>query len=113
MKGVNYDAWLEQPYQEMMDRTEKYEQACDSYEESEAFARDYKEWVLGREYTSDEEVFTVDDYRDSAEYEDAVIEYMESHTVDDYRDDYDEDLATQIAEERYERSIYRARGYDA
>jgi len=112
MKGIDYDAWLEKPYQDMVKRAEEYDAACDRYEESSKFDSDYKEWVISQEYESDDQVFTVDDYRDSSAYEEAVAEFMDSESQDDYYDEPDYDYYDSKAEAAYERSIDRARGYD-
>lgn len=78
MKLPGYDAWLEKPYQDMWADHDKFERYADIYETLECFESDYKEWVLDQEYTDPDEVFSLENYRESSEYEEAVWDLIEA-----------------------------------
>jgi len=94
----------------MCAQQEAYEKACDYYEGTDSFADDFTEWLAAQE-PADGQTLSVEDYRESSAYEDAALAIYEASLEPDYEepdyDDYDS-----RAEEAYERSIDRARGYD-
>ena len=71
--GIDYDAWLEQPYQDMCEAEERWEEAEEAYRGSDQYNEDYEEWLLdeGNENKSKK------DYDGSTRYEQAVESYME------------------------------------
>lgn len=71
--GIDYDAWLEQPYQDMYAAEERWERAEEEYRGSDRYNEDYEEWLLdeGNENKSKK------DYDGSGRYEQAVESYME------------------------------------
>lgn len=71
--GIDYDAWLEKPYQDMYEAEARWEEAEEAYRESDQYNEDYEEWLLveGNENKSKK------DYDGSTPYEQAVESYME------------------------------------
>lgn len=110
MKGIDYDAWLEKPYQDMCAAADAYEAACNRYEEMDRFEEDFAEWLAEQE-TADGRELSVDDYRESGAYQ-SVVEALEAAEDYDYEPEPDYDDYVDQAEAAFQRSIDRARGYD-
>lgn len=65
--GIDYDAWLEQPYVEQAD----WEWACDSYMESSGYTEALEEW-LAEHPDKDEKAF-----QNSSLFETLVEKFVE------------------------------------
>ena len=93
----NYDAWLEQPFQDACDAADKFEAAAERYVESDSYSEGIAQWYLDRT-TGGDNIQDVDwalitpemheEYQASADFERAVESQMESD--DDYPGPYDE-----------------------
>jgi hypothetical protein len=62
--GIDYDAWLEQPYQEQYE----WDELCERYEESGSYEDDLAEWLADPE----NEGLTEEDWRDSSNFASCV-----------------------------------------
>lgn len=85
--GVDYDAWLEKPYQDMAEAEALYEQAEEKYLESDSYQEHFSEW-LEEEGNAGK---TEQDFQKSSEYEKGVESVMESLSEPNYDDYYDRD----------------------
>ena len=80
--GIDYDAWLEKPYQDACDAQDAYDEAEESYRESDYYWEDYEEWLKTNEGKSQEEWEATDDYVKSVESYQAMKN--EPPTEEDY-----------------------------
>lgn len=95
----NYDAWLEQPFQDACDAADKFEAAAERYVESDSYSEGIAQWYLDRT-TGGTDIFELDwslitpemheEYQASADFERAVESQMESD--DDYPGPYEENF---------------------
>ena len=93
----NYDAWLEQPFQDACEAADRFVAAAEQYVETDSYSEGIAQWYLDRT-TGGSAIFEVDhtlitpemheEYQASADFERAVESYMEP---DDYRGPYAED----------------------
>jgi len=80
----NYDAWLEKPYQDMMEADEAYERAEEEYREDKngQYSTDLREWQ------EENPGKTEDDFIASPEYERILDRLVAQVKFEDYPDDY-------------------------
>ena len=71
---MDYDAWLEKPYQDACKEQEAFDDACDEYNESDLYDEHMKDFI--KEYPDEDE----DGWLSSDNYVSAVEEYMESRS---------------------------------
>lgn len=69
--GIDYDAWLEKPYQEAAERADFYDKMAEQYMDSDEFDSDAEEWAKAKGLTE----YDWQDYAESDEFE-AVVEKM-------------------------------------
>lgn len=77
---AGYDAWLERPYQEMMEEGEKFMDWCEENDfdpENLEAETAYQDWIEGQYEGAAEAAY--EDYIDRMEYE--------AHEIDDYFDE--------------------------
>jgi hypothetical protein len=67
--GIDYDSWLEQPYQDQY----AWDELCEEYEASRSCEDDFAEWLAEPE----NEGKTMDDWRDSYNYQACVETWAE------------------------------------
>lgn len=79
--GIDYDAWLQQPYEEQAE----WESLCEQYIESKQYADDLTEWL--DEHPGE----TEEDYQESYAFENAVRSMADGFNDRHYDDrDYEE-----------------------
>lgn len=69
--GLDYDAWLEQPYQDECKATDDYDDACEVYNDTDSY------WERLDEFLKDNPGLDEDAWRNSSDYESAVASYWE------------------------------------
>jgi hypothetical protein len=62
--GIDYDSWLEQPYQDQY----AWDELCEEYDESDQYADDLADWLAD----PDNEGKTQEDWYDSYDYQSSV-----------------------------------------
>lgn len=72
--GIDYDAWLEAPYQEQYANEEAWERAVEEYEEDDSYQEDLDIWL------SENEGKTEENFRDSAQYQRTIERIVDSRT---------------------------------
>lgn len=85
---LNYDAWLEKPYQDQCDWEYKVDKEIDEYRSESRFLDDAKKWAIKKRLNPDEMDRLEDDYLESAECyeycEERVREWESEWRGDDY-----------------------------
>lgn len=70
--GIDYDAWLEQPYQDECDAQEAYDRAEEQFRDSDSYWESYEEWLKTNE-GKQEDWGETNDYMKSVESYQAMI----------------------------------------
>jgi len=65
--GVDYDAWLEQPYQDECDAQEAYDRAEEQFRDSDSYWESYEEWLETNEGKNEADWGETTDYMKSVE----------------------------------------------
>jgi len=65
--GVDYDAWLEQPYQDECDAQEAYDRAEEQFRDSDSYWESYEEWLETNEGKNEADWGQTTDYVKSVE----------------------------------------------
>lgn len=86
--GIDYDAWLEKPYQDQYEAEEAWERA-----EERFLAGDYAQYL--DEWLEDNPGKTEDDYKESPSYERAV-----ESCIEDERDAYADAMLDRMERDR-------------
>lgn len=69
--GIDYDSWLEQPFQDECKAADDYENACELYNETDYY------WEGLGEFLKDNPGSDEDAWLESSQYENAVSSYWE------------------------------------
>lgn len=65
--AIDYDAWLEQPYQDECDAQEAYDQAEESFRESDTYWEHFEQWSKTNEGKTEADWEETNDYVSSVE----------------------------------------------
>jgi hypothetical protein len=65
--GVDYDTWLQQPYQDNCDAQDAYDEAEESFRGSDTYWEHYEEWLKTNEGMSETDWEETNDYVSSVE----------------------------------------------
>ena len=84
--GVDYDTWLQQPYQDDCDAQDAYDEAERSFKDSDYYWEDYEEWSKTNEGMSEADWEETNDYVSSVESYQAMKN--EPPTEEDYYGPY-------------------------
>ena len=60
--GVDYDAWLEEPYQDECEAADAYDEAEESFRESDYYAEGFSDWLQTNQGKSEEDWELTSDY---------------------------------------------------
>lgn len=80
--AIDYDAWLEQPYQDECDAQEAYDRAEEDFNESDSYWESYEEWLKTNEGK------TQADWEQTNDYVSSVESYQAMKNEPPSREDY-------------------------
>lgn len=82
--GVDYDTWLQKPYQDRHEAQDAYDEAEEAYKESDYYHEDYGFWLETNEGKSEAE------WQETADYVSSVESYQAMKNEVPTREEYEQ-----------------------